>query len=587
MTLSHALALAQQRQGASRKLQIGLICGFEPLHLATFLRGHLAQRFEGESADFKTGLYGDLEGTMGRIAESDAEAAVLILEWSTLDSRLGLRSTGGWALSVQQDILDSCAARFARLLGGLQTLAAKMPVAIAAPTLPLSLFGYTPVSRMSRQELELERQLATFLADASGLDSVSVMNPAGLDKLSQAASRSDPRMELNAGFPYSLEHASVLAGQIVEALFPRPPMKGLITDLDGTLWSGILGEGGVEGVSWSLSEHSQIHGIYQQLLKHFSEIGVLLAVASKNELALVEQGLHRRDIHVPGSAFFPVCADWGAKSRHVAEILRTWNVGADSVVFVDDSDMELDEVRMAFPSMTCLQFPARKPSAAVALFEHLRDLFGKSSVTREDGIRQASIQASEAFRQSVVPLDTTEFLRSLQGRVTFDNQRNSAGPRLLELVNKTNQFNLNGKRLQEGEWLRHLADPAGFTLGVSYDDKFGPLGIIGVMAGKQTAARIDVFTWVMSCRAFSRRIELHTLQYLFDTLGAERVHLAFRATERNSPLQEFFLGLGLRADGENELILSSDQFRGVTLELPHRVSFAGEAAGSVLEYRIG
>src|SRR5579863_3901137 len=246
MTLSQALDLVQQRQGAIRKRQVALICGFEPLHLGTLLRGCIAQRFEGEAADLQTGLYGDPEGTLARAAGSEAEAAVLILEWSTLDSRLGLRSTGGWGLSVQQDILDSCRARFARLLNGLELLASKIP-----------LVGHTPACRMSRQELELERQLAAFLADAASHARISVLSHAAMDKLSPVAARHDSRMELNAGFPYSLDHTSVLAEQIVEALCPRPPMKGLITDLDGTLWSGILGEVGVEGVSWSLSEHSQ------------------------------------------------------------------------------------------------------------------------------------------------------------------------------------------------------------------------------------------------------------------------------------------------------------------------------------------
>jgi len=83
---------------------------------------------------------------------------------------------------------------------------------------------------------------------------------------------------------------------------------------------------------------------------------VLIAVASKNELTVVEAALQREDMLVPGKLLFPVCANWGPKSGSIAEILRIWNIGADSVVFVDDSAMELEEVRTAFPAMTCLQF---------------------------------------------------------------------------------------------------------------------------------------------------------------------------------------------------------------------------------------
>jgi HAD superfamily phosphatase (TIGR01681 family) len=605
MTLSQALDLADQRQSAVRKRRIDLICGFEPLHLVTFLKGSLAQRFSDEAADLRTGLYGDLEGAISRAAESDADAAVLVLEWSAIDSRLGLRSTGGWGLSAQRDILDSCEARFDRLLIGLAALSSKMPVALAGPTLPPALFGHTPAARLSPQELRLDRQISCFLADAAANTSITVVNPTALDKLSPAASRSDPRMELGAGFPYSLSHASALAEVIVAALFPSAPMKGLITDLDNTLWAGILGEVGVGGVSWSLFEHSQIHGVYQQLLKHFSEIGVLLAVVSKNELALVEQALARKDLHVPRSALFPVQADWGGKSRHVAEILRVWNIGADSVVFVDDSEMELAEVRNAFPAITCLHFPAKKPSAAVSLFERLRDLFGKPEVNREDGLRLASIEAGEAFRRSAMISGggsaegagflrslhdlfsaigssynsgtDPAFLRGLQGCVTFDRRKNPANRRLLELVNKTNQFNLNGGRVSESEWLRLLADPDAFAIGISYEDKFGPLGTIGVVAGKRTGADLEVTTWVMSCRAFSRRIEHHTLSCLFETAGVGNIRLAFRATERNPPLREFLTSLGLNAEGEVELVLSRKGLSAGDIELPHRVVWDEDA----------
>jgi FkbH-like protein len=577
MTLSHALGLVRQRQETARKRKVALICGFQPLHLGTFLQGYIAQRFERQGAEITTGLYGDLEGSLTAAATSESEAAVLVLEWSALDSRLGLRSSGGWGLSAQPDILESCRQRFARLRSGLETLASRMPVVVVAPTLPLLLLGHTPGGRMSQPELELQLQLATFLAEAGSIVGVSVLNPAKLDKISPAATRSDPRMELNAGFPYSLGHASALAGQIVEVLFPSSPMKGLITDLDGTLWSGIVGEVGVEGVSWSLSEHSPIHGLYQQLLKHFSEMGVLLAIASKNEPTVVKEALLREDLYIPGSAFYPVRADWGAKSRHIGEILRAWNIGPDSVVFVDDSAMELDEVKTAFPSMTCLQFPTKQPAASVALFEQLRDLFGKQAVTREDTLRQASIQAGEVFRESAQSPDNGDFLRSLKGRVTFDHRKNAANQRLLELINKTNQFNLNGIRLTEGEWLRRVADPESFAIGIAYEDKLGPLGVIGVVAGKQVAGRIEISTWVMSCRAFSRRIEFHTLQHVFAVSGAESISLAFQATERNPPLQEFLRTIGLAANGMKDLVLSHDEFMGGQYELPHRVSVVDEA----------
>ena len=477
---------------------------------------------------------------------------------------------------MQQDILANCRDRFARLLGLLEAAVSRMPLALVPPTLPILFLGHSAGWQISGNELELERLLATFLVDAAKLVRVSVLHPARLDKLSPLASRLDPLMELKAGFPYSLVHASVLAGQIVNALFPPIPLKGLITDLDETLWSGIVGEAGAGGVSWSLSEHSQIHGLYQQLLRHFSEMGVLLAIASKNELTVVEEALRREDLYIPATAFYPVRAGWGPKSSHIRDILRIWNIDAGSVVFVDDSLMELEEVRTAFPSLTCLQFSKKHPARALELFDQLRELFGKPAVHREDTLRLASIQASEALNEAAQSSDSGEFIRGLQGLVRFDLHKDPANQRLLELINKTNQFNLNGIRLSEGEWLRHLADPASFVVSVSYEDRFGPLGVIGVVAGKQAGARMEISTWVMSCRAFSRRIEFHTLDYLFRARGAENIFLAFQPTERNQPLRELLRSIHLDAGGVEDWVLSRERFASGEHELPHRVSEIGE-----------
>ena len=219
-----------------------------------------------------------------------------------------------------------------------------MPIALVPPTLPLAFLGHTGTWQSSVNELELQKQLAAFMADAARIARVSVINPTFLARPSPEPSRADPLMDLKAGFPYSVAHASAVAEQAVRLLFPPSPKKGLITDLDDTLWGGLLGEVGVSGVSWTLAEHAQVHGLYQQMLGHLAEMGVLVAVASKNDAALVEEALKRDDLLVPATLLFPVYANWGPKSASVAEILRVWNIGADSVVFVDDSPMELEEI---------------------------------------------------------------------------------------------------------------------------------------------------------------------------------------------------------------------------------------------------
>lgn len=446
-----------------------------------------------------------------------------------------------------------------------------MPVALVPPTLPLSPIGHTASWQASQTEVELNKQLATFLAEAARADGIRVLNSSTLARVSPEGSRSDVLMELRAGFPYTMAHASAVAGQAVKLLFPPAPMKGLITDLDETFWSGIVGEIGVCGVSWSLAEHTSIHGLYQQMLAHLSEMGVLLAIASKNELSVVEEALQREDLFVPAKSFFPVHANWGPKSASIAEILRTWNIGAESVVFVDDSSLDIHEVRTAYPTITCLQFSKKQPSKVIELLEQLRDLFGKTAINPEDALRQDSIRANAAVQAAAAGSTNGEFLRGLQGKLTFDCRKDPSNKRLLELINKTNQFNLNGVRVSDGEWLQYLADPNSIVLGVSYEDKFGPLGTIGVLCGRHVDEEVEVTSWVLSCRAFSRKIEDHMLKHLFQQPGVSTVRLAVSPTVRNQPLCSYLTSLGLEIDGGSGAPLTRDQFQNLTEELPHQV----------------
>ena len=136
-----------------------------------------------------------------------------------------------------------------------------------------------------------------------------------------------------------------------------------------------------------------------------------------------------------------------------------------------------------------------------------------------------------------------EFLKTVDARVVFASLKHRDDPRALELVNKTNQFNLNGKRLTEGEWSKYLADPSAVALLIAYTDKFGPLGKISVLLGRLTDERIYVDCWVMSCRAFSRRIEHQCVKHLFAKYHASEIIFDFKPTDRNGPLQEFFAEL--------------------------------------------
>jgi len=563
--------------GAARNLPVQqrsfLVCGFEPLHLPVFLQAEYASRFVGQALGVEVGLFGDVLGNVERALQSQATLAWVVLEWGDLDARLGLRSTGSWSGPRQAEIVHDVGQQLERLRERVEALAERMPVVLAPPSVGFALAGQTSGWQASEFELTLELELARFLVTLARRGQIRVLHPGRLAAESPAALRGDPRMALAAGFPFSLEHASALSLGLIELAFPRPVKKGLITDLDDTLWAGIVGEMGPEAVSWSQAERTQLHGLYQSSLRQLSEAGVLLAIASKNEQEVAVAALARTDLGLDPQSFFPVLVGWGPKSEAVTAILRTWNIAADAVVVVDDSRMELEEIRRVHPDITCLEFALKDSQKSLALLLELRDLFGKPVILAEDALRAASIRSGAAFAAEKGSGDLQGFLAGLGGTLTIDARKRPDDERLLELLNKTNQFNLNGARLSAGEWLRLLADDAYLVIGVAYGDRYGALGTIGLVAGRIESSRLHVEHWVLSCRAFSRRIEDHMVAYLFDQSGCEHIRLCYRSTAKNKPFQEFLGRLGAAAEPDRLIDLRRDALA-LLGALPHAVVLA-------------
>jgi FkbH-like protein len=543
LNLIEALDLSRRPAATDASpLRVFLACGFTPLHLQTFLLARLRQLLPDKRIEIKTGLYGDLAGTLERLDPAGFDALILPLEWSDLDSRLGIRTLGGWQVSVLPEILSSVDRQLARLERALKNAARSMPVVISLPTLPLPPLFYTPTNLNSAEKAALSSALAKFAASLASERQIRTLDSQALDSVSPPSTRFDIKSDILTGFPYKLPFASTLSELLATLVQTPTTKKGLITDLDDTLWSGILGELGVAGVSWTLDQHSQVHGLYQQFLSSLASAGILIGVASKNDAALVQDAFLRKDLLLKKDSVFPFEVHWHRKSESVQRILKSWNIGPEAVVFIDDSPMEAAEVKAAFPAMECLVFKKDDYQAVWDLLVNLRAQFGKASVSREDSIRLESLRNAapllDALGESGDASD--DFLKRAEASVSFGFAKHARDGRAFELVNKTNQFNLNGKRFNESEWSKFLADPLSFLVTASYRDKYGPLGKIAVILGAAQGKQLRITSWVMSCRAFSRRIEHQTLKHLFEKFGAHEAVFDFQPTERNGPLQDFF-----------------------------------------------
>ena len=332
-----------------------LASGFTPLHLTTFLAAELQQRLPTQMVRIETGTFGDVAGSLEGLETRGHTGVAVAMEWPDLDPRLGARRLGGRG-GDPVELLEASRSALARLEKRLATIAGTLPVAISLPSLPPLPLSPVPGWQASALELGLSTSLARF-AEGLAQAGARVVSAQRLAQLSPISDRADLQSDLLAAFPYTRSHASGLASLLAQILVPPLPLKGLITDLDGTLWSGILGEDGVAGVAWDLDHHAQRHSLYQQLLRNLADNGVLIAAATKNDAGLVAEALARNDLLLGADRLYPVEANWGAKSASVGRILQAWNVGGDGVAFIDDSAMERAEVGAAHPGLLCLRFP--------------------------------------------------------------------------------------------------------------------------------------------------------------------------------------------------------------------------------------
>lgn len=571
MKLVEALKIVAKAPSGAKPMPVLLACGFTPLHLQNYLAAHLQQANPARKVVIETGLFGDLPGTIQNFVAQAAGTAVMALEWFDLDPRLGYRQTGGWGQRVVPGILENVNARLHQLDSMITGLSSSVRLIVSLPTLDLPPAFHTVGWQASEAEVALSQALTAFASRIVAHPSVTLLNQQRLNAVSPNSSRYDFRSDLNTGFPYTQTHAEALGSALAGLITAPPPKKGLITDLDDTLWSGLVGEIGAAEVSWDLSSHTQFHGLYQQSLRALAEQGVLVGIASKNSPAVVEQALNRSDLVVDRTKIFPVEVHWDAKSGSVERILKAWNISADSVVFIDDSPMELAEVKAAHPGIQCLLFPKEDFVGGLKLLHQLRDLFGKPRLSEEDSFRLESIRQGMTFAAAgKTGSVANDLLASAEAVLTLEFMADSADKRVWELVNKTNQFNLNGKRFTEQEWHEEMTVPDSFLVSVSYEDKFGPLGKIAAVKGHKQAGSVLIDTWVMSCRAFSRQIEHQVIAQIFKHFNASELVFQYLETAKNQPLTEFLRSL-LKAEPKDGAKVTHNNFSQWCPQLHHEV----------------
>ncbi len=503
------------------------------IRLGALRRGFLLDIYVGpyglyrqELADPNSGLYafhpdvvcfafdaGHLAG--GDMASAEAAMANLLHCWHLAKGSLGCRAV------LQQTLLP----RFPSLLGNNEDRLASSPAAIVAG---------------------INHGIRAVAAD-EGVTLLSVDTWAAEDGLANWFDASlwyQAKQEIHP-------RASVLygdqVGRLVAALWGRSA-KCLVLDLDNTLWGGVIGDDGLDGIVLGQgSPAGEAYVAFGRYAKQLSERGVLLAVCSKNDEANAlepfekhpEMVLRRKDI-----ACF--VANWTDKATNLRSIAQQLNIGLDSLVFVDDNPAERRLVRAELPMVAVPELPEDPADYPRAVAD--AGYFEAVDLTAEDRERTVLYRAN-AQREAAkaASTDIGAFLDGL-GMELYANSFDNAGlKRIAQLMNKTNQFNLTTRRYTEADVLGIMGNTDAVTMQLRLTDVHGDNGVIGLVVGYRKGRTLEIDTWLMSCRVLGRGVEAATLNLLAERageLGCTRLLGEYRPTAKNGMVREHYRQLG-------------------------------------------
>lgn len=328
---------------------------------------------------------------------------------------------------------------------------------------------------------------------------------------------------------------------VIQAAIQRP-IKIIFVDLDNTLWPGILGDEGIEAINLAPDTAASPHLSLQFLLKSLHHNGVLLAICSKNNLESVESFFKVRDneMVLKWADFSAVKANWEPKSKNIADILIELNLTAFGAIFIDDSAFERNEIKTVFPEINVLELP-EEPYAWSKFFSET-ELFHTPIVTKEDIDRTHFYQSERKRLDTKKSMTQADYLSSLKLQLTGQVINHTNLDRVVQLINKTNQFNTNGIRVDYEKITNYASSPECFAWAFSLEDLYSNYGIISCIYGKvNQESQIHIDGWVLSCRAFTRNVETAIIQFLANELKAcPEILIHFEETKKNKYAQKYF-----------------------------------------------
>jgi FkbH-like protein len=422
---------------------------------------------------------------------------------------------------------------------------------------PESLFGSLDralpgTARQLIDEINRHITLAALTFDDMLLDVAGLAETVGL------ADWHSPALWNLAKLPFADAYVPLYADHILRVI---GAMRGrsrrcLVLDLDNTLWGGIVGDDGLEGIKIAQGDATgEAHLSLQQLALSLRERGVVLTVSSKNTDSVARRPFNEHpDMLLKENHFAVFQANWNDKATNIRAIADELSLGLESMVFLDDNPVERELVRQELPEVAVPELdddPANyaRILTAAGYFELIR--FSDEDRKRAE-MYQDNARRLELLKQTT---DIDSYLRSLEMRIVFSTFDRNTRARVAQLINKSNQFNLTTRRYTEAEVAQVETDPTAMTLHARLIDKFGDNGIICVIICRQIdqPKTWTIDTWLMSCRVLGRRVEQMVLSEIIRRArqcDIRKLVGIYRPTDRNDMVREHYQKLGFSAIGE-------------------------------------
>jgi len=437
-------------------------------------------------------------------AKVDAVLIAVDHRWLKLDRPvLGEDSAAAVAQGVEQlkQVVEAL-----RTHGGAPAILQTVPV----PSLPLfGSFDRRVRGSMRAMLDDANRAIGSLAEEAGGflLDVAALAEQVGTDGWFDPVQWAAYKLPFSANCtPIYADHLGRLLGAI-----RGKTRKCLVLDLDNTVWGGVVGDDGVAGLFLSQGDpRGEAFIAVQRSALELRERGIILAVCSKNDEAVARTSFREHpEMLLKEEHFAAFQANWVDKPSNLEAIAKALNIGLDALVLLDDNPAERAQVRAALPEVAVPELPNDPTWFAW----HLRaaGYFEAVAFSAEDRLRVASY-AADAQRSAVMAKarDLGEYLASLEMKIVFSPFDAKGRQRIAQLINKTNQFNLTTRRYTEGEVAEMEAAPSLFTMQVRLSDKFGDLGMIGIVicrSSPQDASTWEIDSWLMSCRVLGRKVE--------------------------------------------------------------------------------